>query len=365
MKKIDPESPIPKYYQIKDILKEMILKGKLKEGEKLATCRKLAEDFETTYLTINHSMGLLEKENLIRRIQGKGIFVNKPAEQKSFSKIHAFMTYTGDVYGELFSALLSCLLKTHFCVLPNDSKTFESLPQGEQEDILKGILEDEPASLLIDASYSFPLKLLSKHSNKINQLTFINRYEKKFKLKNANYLLADYFEAGKTVAKHLINKGISSKILFMPIADDSLFPRFVWQPETFHYSIADGVRAAMRELKINEKKNFHHVFVNSPDCDKELYDLIINKKVKNIFCCSDNSALNVYRLAAENGLEIGKDISVVGFFNTPWSTKLYPALSTVSIKEKELAEKASQAIMENWQNETLKIKPELIIRDSC
>ena len=40
---------------------------------------------------------------------------------------------------------------------------------------------------------------------------------------------------------------------------------------------------------------------------------------------------NIYPALTKIGLSIPEDISMVGFFNTPWSEKFTPPLTTVSI----------------------------------
>ena len=364
MRKVDLESPVPKYYQIKDILKEMILSGKLKEGEKLDTCRKMAEDFETTYLTINHAIGLLDKEKLIRRVQGKGIFVDKKELKPLIPrKVHALMTYRGEVYGDIFSSFLAAMDKTDFRIEATDLLSFNNLSYAEQEERLNSIMSGGPLNLLIDGDYSFPLKLLAKQIDKINQITFIHRYEKDFRLDGVNYILTDYFNAGYSVGKHLISKG-HTRILFITFGYPPKSATPKWIEGTYHHDIGRGIQAAMKEHGLDDSR-FSVILENSPDRNERLASYLKNNKFPGILCCGDFLVLDVYNLAFQNKLEIGKDLSVAGFFNTGLAQKFSPALTSVSINADELGRLAAETIKNDDRNKNISVKTKLVIRQSA
>ncbi|MDO9463847.1 MAG: GntR family transcriptional regulator [bacterium] len=67
---------IPKYSQLKDILSKEIKNGKFKEGDKFYSERKLVGKFNISRNTAVESLRILENEELIERIQGKGTFVS-------------------------------------------------------------------------------------------------------------------------------------------------------------------------------------------------------------------------------------------------------------------------------------------------
>mgnify|MGYP002153988818 CR=1 FL=1 len=70
-------SAVPIYEQIKNAIREEILNGKLKAGEKLPSVRNLARELSISILTVKKAYDELENEGFIESRQGLGTFVGK------------------------------------------------------------------------------------------------------------------------------------------------------------------------------------------------------------------------------------------------------------------------------------------------
>ena len=76
-------SSIPLYEQIKNAIKENILKNKVKEGEQLPSVRTLSKDLKVSILTVKKAYDELEEEGFVESRQGLGTFVaGKDSEVK-------------------------------------------------------------------------------------------------------------------------------------------------------------------------------------------------------------------------------------------------------------------------------------------
>jgi len=75
MLRIDPRSSTPIYEQIEFGVKELILKGALKGGEKLPSVREMASILTINPNTISKAYGELEREGIIETLRGKGTFI--------------------------------------------------------------------------------------------------------------------------------------------------------------------------------------------------------------------------------------------------------------------------------------------------
>lgn len=70
-------SPVPIYEQIKNAIRDEILKDNVKAGEKLPSVRALARELSISILTVKKAYDELEDEGFIESRQGLGTFVGK------------------------------------------------------------------------------------------------------------------------------------------------------------------------------------------------------------------------------------------------------------------------------------------------
>ncbi|MFD3158055.1 GntR family transcriptional regulator [Haloimpatiens sp. FM7330] len=90
MKKVSKSNPLPLYYQIKEIIQEMIENEELKPGDAIPTERELCEMQSVSRMTVNKAIMGLVNEGILYREQGKGTFVTKPKEKHEISQLKSF-----------------------------------------------------------------------------------------------------------------------------------------------------------------------------------------------------------------------------------------------------------------------------------
>ncbi|MBM7555952.1 GntR family transcriptional regulator [Halanaerobacter jeridensis] len=113
MKKISKDKPVPIYYQLKEILKEMINNNVLRAGEKIPTERELCEIHDISRMTARRAVNELVNEGLLYREQGRGTFVEE-AEAKfkqQLSELHGFTEEMQNKDFETESKILSFTIK--------------------------------------------------------------------------------------------------------------------------------------------------------------------------------------------------------------------------------------------------------------
>jgi LacI family transcriptional regulator len=89
-----------------------------------------------------------------------------------------------------------------------------------------------------------------------------------------------------------------------------------------------------------------------------------------IFASNDMSAMGVYNAAAELGVQIPEDLSVIGFDNLRESSFLTPSLTTVDQFISEMGSQAIEMVVklvngEDLENDLHKVQTKLIVRNSC
>lgn len=89
---VDKESPIPAYQQIATDLMERIAQEEWSVGDRLPSENELAEYYGVARVTLRQAMSMLEKDHLIVKQQGRGIFVS--ASPKIFTQNIQFPSFT-------------------------------------------------------------------------------------------------------------------------------------------------------------------------------------------------------------------------------------------------------------------------------
>ncbi len=87
---IDPQSPIPLYYQIRENLRELILSEKLAPGDAIPSERELSQVYKVNRLTVRQAITELVNEGLLYRQQGVGTFVAQPKITQAMPTLMGF-----------------------------------------------------------------------------------------------------------------------------------------------------------------------------------------------------------------------------------------------------------------------------------
>jgi LacI family transcriptional regulator len=109
-------------------------------------------------------------------------------------------------------------------------------------------------------------------------------------------------------------------------------------------------------------------------CARKL--LSLSDRPTAIFAANDVSAMGVYQAASEFGLQIPKDLSVIGFDNLRDAAHLNPPLTTIDQSIEQMGTIATELLVELVKGESFPINPvekghvykiptQLVVRDSC
>lgn len=90
MRKASKGNPLPLYYQIKEIIQEMIDNEQLLPGEAIPPERELCDIQGVSRMTVNKAILELVNEGALYRVQGKGTFVSEPKQYQKLSQLKGF-----------------------------------------------------------------------------------------------------------------------------------------------------------------------------------------------------------------------------------------------------------------------------------
>ena len=68
-------SPIPRYVQLADLLRQRIARGQWREGERVPTLEALMREFDVARVTVRQAVEVLAREGVLSAQQGRGTFV--------------------------------------------------------------------------------------------------------------------------------------------------------------------------------------------------------------------------------------------------------------------------------------------------
>ncbi|MEN6462455.1 MAG: FadR/GntR family transcriptional regulator [Syntrophomonas sp.] len=123
-------------------LKNMILEGKLKVGDKLPSERELAEMFQVSRVPVREALKIMEFMELIQYIPGDGIYLKYVDINDLLSKIDFMIETSSDIISDLFEARQAIELKAVELAAINrtdaDLLAMDKIIKDMEEDINKG-----------------------------------------------------------------------------------------------------------------------------------------------------------------------------------------------------------------------------------
>lgn len=97
---MEPTTGKAKYYTLMEALKEQILSGTIKPGQKLPSENELTREYALSRHTVRKALALLENEGYITAQHGKGTFCSERVIQRHNSKNIAVTGYDNSLIGQ-------------------------------------------------------------------------------------------------------------------------------------------------------------------------------------------------------------------------------------------------------------------------
>lgn len=88
--RLDRRSPVPLYYQLKEIFRSWITSGCFNSGERFPSENELQKTFQVSRMTIRRALTELVYEGFLIRERGRGSFVVRPRVQSLLRKLTSF-----------------------------------------------------------------------------------------------------------------------------------------------------------------------------------------------------------------------------------------------------------------------------------
>lgn len=364
---MDKKGPAHKYMKVCDFVRRGIGKGKFKPGDKLPSCRELADSLGISYLTVTNAMRSLKDEGVISCVtrQGNFIAVAKKNDSVQGIKTGAMMNTRSHLYQDFFCAATEGLMASGIYWIPLEESGIDGNTDSaafcRQLEKYAGM---GIKNLVINGHRRFPYKDMKSFASEFDQIIYAIQYESEeaSAIEGANIIIPDYRQAGRIIAQHLLKSGWE-KIAFITYEPLTESERRICGTahRTEDMLVMDGIEEV---LKKSRKQGLVDVIsentagTSSPALEKRILKLLDGKTA--FAAMGDFRYKKIADAAEKAGLKLGKDFSFTGMYNTPWAEAWN--FSSVSLREDKLAKLTVQALRENWKNRRIEIEPELIVR---
>jgi len=99
-------APGPLYARIRDELRAQIVSGNYQPHQKLPSESELIGRYEVSRITVRQALGELEKEGLLFKVAGKGMFVSKPKPFQDLARLQGFAEAMSKQGHEVYNRLV-------------------------------------------------------------------------------------------------------------------------------------------------------------------------------------------------------------------------------------------------------------------
>ena len=167
-------------------------------------------------------------------------------------------------------------------------------------------------------------------------------------------IIIDDEKGGYDIAKYLVAKGHRSIGVVAGVADNlhSRYRLLGYQKALFEESVP-----------------FNPAWVYHGDWKRasgyEGAKTLLRERISALFCMNDDMAAGAYDYLYEKGLEIGRDVSIIGYDNMELSAYLRPSLTTNEIPLGEIGKKAAEIMLGTLGGADAGESPAVTVRMPC
>jgi len=343
--------------RLTEILRQKFREGHYACGSILESERAIGHKYGVSRFTVRAAMQMLEEEGLIKRQPGRGAVVTRRATSYETSRSSTSDAKRSVVFVRIGSSpLLSSMVAgaRRFCS-EDDSELIVVDAGGSHKAVIRYLDAALPANAKGVILWPFDS---ADYRRAIGQL----------QAKGMGVVCLEHTIAGVAVSSVEPDAFAGSYKATSQLLEHWSGPVFyIGFPNPSAATTREqGWRSAMADHGFidNRKYCLHiygtedHLVIGSVD-----YEAIIEPGRKmglellktepspaegwSIFCTSDLFALGLYEVAKERGLEIGRDVRIVGYGNYPFARRLDPPLTSVEVPHDEIGYVAAKLLCEH------------------
>ncbi len=283
----------PSYIQLKDIL--VIKIRDMEDGFRIPSIRELIKIYKVSQTTVEKALFELEKENLIQKVPGRGIFANKSRSREHLK--HLISAVVSDTSDKFESSLLKGIGDEaakngyNLLVINYGSKTELNVFDRLKKHFSDGVIIRNSTKNVNNPSYIEELgKFTSIQKNCISAEIYVPDIPVSF-VGSANY------EVGYDCAKDFVKKGYKNIV-------------FIWHSHSIiELERLNGFKQCLQENNIEiDQKNVRTVDINNILRAKDKISFAINKNPVAVFNACSKYAFGILSELKKANLQLNKDV---------------------------------------------------------
>lgn len=328
----------PKYMDLVRWINTQIQEKKLTAGQKIYSENELKEMFGVSRQTVRHAINVLEREGIVRRIQGSGTYINdnRFANLSRRMRVAVVTTYVdGYIFPRTIQGIENVLLEEGYSV----QIAFTNNQVGKERTILEDILNrDEVAGIIVETTKSgIPNPNLNIYREILKRgirVIFINSFYQEI---NIPHVSINDRMAGYKMTKHLIDMGHRKIGGIFKLDDGQGKHRFA------------GYMDAMLEagLGIDDARILWIDTEDLKHMDK-LTDRVMDRyqDCTGLFCYNDEVAFGLLELFKKAGISVPRDISITSVDDSELAVLGEVGITSAPYPMEKLGKKAAENLLQ-------------------
>lgn len=354
-----------KYYILMDRLKQDMLAGKIRPGDKIASENELAGQYQVSRHTVRKALSILEHEGLLEAIHGRGTYCVERTRGGigSSHNIAVVTTYISDyIFPRVIQGIDHVLTREGYSIILKNTGNSQKNEAKALEDIMTKSID----GLIIEPSKS---EIYCKHMNQyealdLMRLPYVFLQGTYPQMKNKPNVVMDDVEGTYLLTKYLIELGHKHIVGIFKIDDSQGTARHKGYIKALNeagmYYNPDNVILFHTEDRTKKPAAMVRQFIES------------GMEMDSIVCYNDQTALEVIKALEAYDIKVPEDVSITGYDNSLIAENGPVKLTTISHPQEKIGEMVAELLLEKIHGVDDKdskvpriIKPEMIIRESC
>ncbi len=331
----------PKYKRLKENLLKDFASGGLQSDQPIPSENELTRTTGLARSTIRQALAELEREGVIRKIRGKGTFINGEREKKALTQTKNFALIIpeidrGDLYPLLIKGFEEVATENHFQVMVCNT----NMDVHKQGNFILQMIDQNIAGVAMVTTGFAPTPPSHVRQLQHNHIPVVLCH-RNVPETTAPCLSLPREQVGRIAAQAFIERG-HRQIAFI---------------STRKYSLVEAYERGLREvlgqhgLTLSESHLFYGTIPTDPNRVPLAREALIRMlslpdRPTAIFCSDDMEAEMVFLLLNDLKVKVPEEMSLMGFGPNYRFSPLRSKLTSVTVNEYELGKQAARLLFD-------------------